>query len=80
MSQSHKSLAEYLISQDAHVVQLSGNAVKQNRELLDVRWDKHERNDSATVADLIAQGKCQFYEFSAIAILGFGNCKVSSVS
>ena len=59
----HKPLAEYLIRQGLHLVQVSGNAVKQNRELLDNRWDKHDRKDAANVADLIAQGKCQFYDF-----------------
>ncbi|NTU97906.1 MAG: IS110 family transposase, partial [Chlorobiaceae bacterium] len=59
----HKPLADYLVRQDKQVVQVSGVAVKQNRELLDGRWDKHDRKDAANVADLIAQGKCQFYEY-----------------
>jgi len=59
----HKPLAEHLIRQGLHLVQVSGNAVKQNRELLDNRWDKHDRKDAANVADLIAQGKCQFYDY-----------------
>jgi len=56
-------LAEHLIRQGLQLVQVSGNAVKQNRELLDNRWDKHDRKDAANVADLIAQGKCQFYDY-----------------
>ena len=39
------------------MVLVSGNAVKNNRELLDGRWDKHDVKDSANVADLISQGK-----------------------
>lgn len=50
------------------MVQVSGNAVKQNRELLDNRWDKHDRKDAANVADLIAQGKCQFYDYPSESI------------
>lgn len=59
----HKPLADYLVEQGLHVVQVSGVSVKQNRELLDGRWDKHDRKDAANIADLIAQGKCQFYEY-----------------
>ena len=64
----HKPLAEYLTKRDYQVVQVSGNAVKQNRELLDGRWDKHDRKDAANIADLIAQAKCQFYEFPPMAL------------
>jgi hypothetical protein len=45
------------------VVLVSGVAVVRNRELLDGRWDKHDGKDAANVADLIAQGKCLFYEY-----------------
>jgi transposase len=45
------------------VVMIAGTAVKKNRELLDGRWDKNDTKDAANVADLIAQGKCLFYEF-----------------
>lgn len=58
----HKPLGEYLINCGLMTVLVSGVAVKRNRELLDGRWDKHDIKDSANVADLIAQGKCQFYE------------------
>lgn len=44
------------------VVLVSGKAVSDNRQLLDGRWDKNDSKDSANVADLISQGKCQFYE------------------
>jgi len=58
----HKPLGEYLTRRGQMVVLVSGAAVKKNRELLDGRWDKHDTKDAANVADLIAQGKCLFYE------------------
>ena len=63
----HKPLGEYLIKGGHHVVLVSGNAVKRNRELLDGRWDKHDTKDAANVADLVAQGKCLFYEYPSLA-------------
>jgi transposase len=59
----HKPLAEHLIKCACMVVLLSGAAVKHNRQLLDGRWDKHDVKDAANIADLIAQGKFQFYEY-----------------
>ncbi|HJX31402.1 MAG TPA: IS110 family transposase [Thermodesulfobacteriota bacterium] len=59
----HKPLGEHLIKNKHQVVLVSGNAVKNNRELLDGRWDKHDVKDSANVADLISQGKCLFYDY-----------------
>lgn len=59
----HKPLGEHLIKCGEMIVLVSGVAVKRNRELLDGRWDKHDTKDSANIADLIAQGKCQFYEY-----------------
>ena len=64
----HKPLAEYLVRHGLSVVQVAGTAVKQNRELLDGRWDKHDRKDAANVADLIAQGKCQFYDYPELKV------------
>jgi transposase len=64
----HKPLGEYLMRCGQRVVLVSGVAVKRNRELLDGRWDKHDAKDSANVADLIAQGKCQFYEYPEMEI------------
>jgi transposase len=64
----HKPLADHLVRQDQQVVQVSGVAVRQNRELLDGRWDKHDRKDAANVADLMAQGKCQYYEYPSLEI------------
>lgn len=59
----HKPLGEYLIQKDYLVVLVSGSAVKNNRELLDGRWDRNDPKDAANVADLLTQGKCLFYEF-----------------
>jgi len=59
----HKPLGEYLITRGHEVVLVSGNAVANNRQLLDGRWDKHDGKDAANVADLISQGKCQYYEY-----------------
>ena len=59
----HKPLAEYLIRCGHTVVLVSGVAVTKNRELLDGRWDKNDHKDSANVADLISQGKCQYYDY-----------------
>ena len=61
----HKPLGEYLIRQGHPVVLVSGNAVKNNRELLDSRWDKNDMKDAANLADLITQGKCLFYEYAS---------------
>jgi transposase len=64
----HKPLGEYLIRHSHDVVLVSGNAVKNNRELMDGRWDKHDVKDSANIADLISQGKCQYYEYPCIKV------------
>jgi transposase len=58
----HKPLGEYLIKGGHMVVLVSAAATSKNRELLDGRWDKHDTKDSANVADLIAQGKCLYYD------------------
>lgn len=59
----HKPLGEHLIECGHMVVLVSAAAVKNNRSLLDGRWDKHDTKDSANVADLISQGKCLYYEY-----------------
>jgi transposase len=64
----HKPLAEYLIKSGYNVILVSGVAVARNRELLDGRWDKNDDKDSANVADLISQGKCQYYDHASIAL------------
>ena len=59
----HKPLGEHLIKCGRQLVLVSAAAVKNNRRLLDGRWDKHDTKDSANVADLISQGKCLYYEY-----------------
>ncbi len=64
----HKPLAEHLTKCGHMVVLVGGAAVKHNRQLLDGRWDKHDLKDAANVADLIAQGKCLFYEYPLMTL------------
>jgi transposase len=64
----HKPLAEHLIKCAFMVVLVGGAAVKHNRQLLDGRWDKHDVKDASNIADLIAQGKCQFYEYPLMTL------------
>jgi transposase len=59
----HKPLAEFLIEHGYLVVYATNEAIKKNRSLLDGRWDKNDTKDCANVADLIAQGKCHYYDF-----------------
>jgi transposase len=65
----HKPLGSYLINGNHQVVLVSGQAVKNNRILLDGRWDKHDTKCAANVADLISQGKCLFYDSPSEAIV-----------
>jgi transposase len=58
----HKPLSYWLITNGYEVVLVGGKAVKDNRQLLDGRWDKNDTKDSANIADLLCQAKCQFYE------------------
>ena len=58
----HKPLARHLIQCDCHVVLVAGQAVSNNRQLIDGRWDKHDTKDAANVADLISRGKCLYYD------------------
>jgi transposase len=58
----HKPLASWLLAQGQTLVLVSSKTISDNRETLDGRWDKNDTKDSANVADLIAQGKCQFFE------------------
>lgn len=64
----HKSLGEYLVKRGYSLVMVSANATVKNRELLDGRWDKNDMKDSANVADLIAQGKCLYYDHATNSI------------
>ena len=54
----HKPLAEHLTKCGHMVVLVGVVAVRNNRQLLDGRWDKNDGKDAANVADLIAQRKC----------------------
>ncbi len=64
----HKPLGEYLIRCGLDVVLVSGLAVKNNRELIGGRWDKHDTKDSANVADLVSQGKCLYYDYPCMPL------------
>lgn len=57
----HKPLAGHLIRCDRDVVLVTGQAVKNNRQLIDGRWDKNDTKDAANVADLVSRGKCHYY-------------------
>ena len=65
----HKVLGRWLIEQGYQLSLVTGKAVKDNRESIDNRWDKNDTKDSANIADLVAQGKCQFYENPAPEII-----------
>lgn len=58
----HKPLSSWLLMRDQMLVLVSSKTIADNRQTLDGRWDKNDTKDSANVADLIAQGKCQFFE------------------
>lgn len=64
----HKPLAEHLIKQGHLVVYATNEAIKKNRSLLDGRWDKNDTKDSANVADLVAQGKCHYYDLPELRL------------
>jgi transposase len=69
----HKPLSRWLINQGYEVVFVTGKAVKDNRGLIDGRWDKNDTKDSANVADLMGQGKCQFHEYPDEDLLSLRN-------
>ena len=64
----HKPLGGYLIGCGHDLVMVTGKAVKNNRELLDGRWDKNDNKDPANIADLICQGKCLYYDHPSVNI------------
>ena len=64
----HKPLGAHLIRCGRHVVLITGKAVKNNRELLDGRWDKNDTKDAANVADLVSQAKCLYYDYPSSRI------------
>ena len=65
----HKPLAHWLLEQGQLLVLVSHHAIAENRQTLDGRWDKNDTKDSANVADLVSQGKCQFFEKPAADLL-----------
>ncbi len=69
----HRPLAEYLIKGGHMVVLVSPLSTVKNRQLMDGRWDKHDAKDSANVADLVAQGKCLYYDYPEAAIRDIRN-------
>ena len=69
----HKPLGEHLIKCCRNVVLVSGLAVKNNRKMMDGRWDKHDTKDAAVIADLISQGKFLFYEYASMPIRDLRN-------
>lgn len=60
----HKPLGSWLLDQNQMLVMVSSKLIADNRQTLDGRWDKNDNKDSANVADLLSQGKCQFYELA----------------
>ena len=64
----HKPLGAYLIRCGLNVVLVTGKAVKNNRELLDGRWDKNDDKDAANVADLVSRAKCLYYDYPSSRI------------
>jgi len=69
----HKPLGEFIINSGHHLVLVANGAVKQNRELLDGRWDKNDTKDCANAADLISQGKFLYYDLPVPEILNLRN-------
>jgi len=69
----HKPLGEYLIERAHSVVLVSGNAVKNNREMLNGRWDKNDTKDPANIADLISQGKFLYYDHPVLPLRDLRN-------
>ena len=69
----HKPLGEHLIRCCRNVVLVAGTAVKNNRKMMDGRWDKHDTKDAAVIADLISQGKMLFYEYPTMPLRDLRN-------
>jgi len=65
----HKPLARHLIRCDCNVVLVTGQAVKNNRNLLDGRWDKNDTKDAANIADLVSRGRCLYYDCPSHGII-----------
>jgi len=65
----HKPLARHLIRCDCNVVLVTGQAVKNNRNLLDGRWNKNDTKDAANIADLVSRGRCLYYDCPSHGII-----------
>jgi transposase len=65
----HKPLARHLIRCDCNVVLVTGQAVKNNRGLLDGRWNKNDIKDAANIADLVSRGRCLYYDCPSPSII-----------
>ena len=69
----HKPLGEYLVERNFNVVFVSGKAVKNNREMLDGRWDKNDVKDPANIADLMSQSKFLYYDHPVLPLRDLRN-------
>ncbi len=69
----HKPLGEHLIRCVRNVVLVAGIAVKNNRRMMDGRWDKNDTKDAAVIGDLISQGKFLFYEYPSMPLRDLRN-------
>jgi len=65
----HKPLARHLIRCDCNVVLVTGMAVKNNRVLINGRWDKNDTKDAANIADLVSRGKSLYYDCPTQSII-----------
>ena len=65
----HKPLAEHLIRCGKNIVLVTGPAVKNNRKILDGRWDKNDIKDAANIADLVSRGRCLYYDLPSEQIV-----------
>ena len=66
----YKPLGRHLIRCGGNIVMVSGQAIKNNRKILDGRWDKNDTKDAANVADLVSRGKCIYYDSPSSEITG----------
>jgi len=69
----HKPLGEHLIKCGRNVVLVAGATVKNNRKMMDGRWDKNDTKDAAVIGDLISQGKFLFYEYPSMPLRDLRN-------
>lgn len=69
----HKPLGEYLIRCGRNVVLVAGTTVKNNRKMMNGRWDKNDKKDAAVIADLLSQGKFLFYEYPSMPLRDLRN-------